>query len=105
VILGGSLKDEPFEPLLEVVLARCAGCYLVGEAATALESTLASARDRGVEVVTSGDFEEAVERASDAALEGEVVLLAPACASFDLFEDFEKRGNRFKDLVARRIGA
>ncbi len=105
VILGGSLKDEPFEPLLEAVLERCTGCYLVGEAAMALESALASARDRGVEVVTSGDFEEAVERASDAALEGEVVLLAPACASFDLFEDFEQRGDRFKDLVARRIGA
>lgn len=102
VILGGSLKDESFEPLLEVVRERCTGCYLVGEAASSLDSALASARDSGVEVVTSSSFEEAVERASDAALEGEVVLLAPACASFDQFEDFEQRGDRFRELVERR---
>jgi UDP-N-acetylmuramoylalanine--D-glutamate ligase len=104
VILGGSLKDESFEPLLEVVLERCAGCYLVGEAAASLDSALATARDHGVEVVTAEDFEEAVQRASDSAREGEVVLLAPACASFDLFENFEQRGNRFRELVERRIG-
>lgn len=104
VILGGSLKDESFEPLLEVVRERCTGCYLVGEAARSLDSALASARDSGVEVVTSDSFEEAVERASDAALEGEVVLLAPACASFDQFEDFEQRGDRFRELVERRTG-
>ncbi len=104
VILGGSLKDESFEPLLEVVRERCTGCYLVGEAASSLDSALASARDSGVEVVTSDSFEEAVERASDAALEGEVVLLAPACASFDQFEDFEQRGDRFRELVERRTG-
>ncbi len=103
VILGGSLKKESFEPLLDVVTDHCTGCYLTGDAAPSLELALAAARESGVEVELADDFDSAVEAAGDAAKEGETVLLAPACASFDAFEDFEQRGDRFKDLVAERI--
>jgi UDP-N-acetylmuramoylalanine--D-glutamate ligase len=102
-VLGGSLKDESFEPLLEVVTTHCSGCYLTGDAASALEAALAPARKSGVEVEVAGDFDAAVEAAADSAVEGETVLLAPACASFDAFEDFEKRGDRFRELVAERF--
>jgi UDP-N-acetylmuramoylalanine--D-glutamate ligase len=103
VILGGSLKEESFEPLLDVVTDHCTGCYLTGDAAPSLELALAAARESGVEVELADDFDSAVEAAGDAAKEGETVLLAPACASFDAFEDFEQRGDRFKDLVAERV--
>jgi UDP-N-acetylmuramoylalanine--D-glutamate ligase len=103
VILGGSLKEESFEPLLDVVTDHCTGCYLTGDAAPSLELALAAARESGVEVELADDFDSAVGAAADAAKEGETVLLAPACASFDAFEDFEQRGDRFKDLVAERV--
>ena len=103
VILGGSLKDESFEPLLEVVRERCRGCYISGQAAGAIEEALAPARDSGVEVKVLGSFEAAVEAAADDAVAGETVLLSPACASFDEFEDFERRGDAFRELVERRV--
>jgi UDP-N-acetylmuramoylalanine--D-glutamate ligase len=99
LILGGSLKGESFEPLLEPVEARCRACYLIGEAAEQLFAALAPAEARGVAVVESGTLERAVEDAHGRAQPGEVVLLSPACASFDAFADFEERGLRFRELV------
>jgi len=104
VILGGSSKDEPYEPLLEMVQSRCVACYLTGEAASEIDSALTPARGAGVEIVPCERFDDAVNGAMDAAREGEVVLLAPACASFDAFADFEQRGDRFRELVTGRIG-
>jgi UDP-N-acetylmuramoylalanine--D-glutamate ligase len=98
LILGGSLKGESFEPLLKPVEARCRACYLIGEAAEQLRTALASAKPR-VAIVECGTLERAVEAAAAAAKPGEVVLLSPACASFDAFADFEQRGARFRELV------
>jgi UDP-N-acetylmuramoylalanine--D-glutamate ligase len=98
LILGGSLKGESFEPLLEPVKARCRACYLIGEAAEQLSAALAPAEPQ-VRLVRSGTLERAVEDAAAAAEPGEVVLLSPACASFDAFADFEERGERFRELV------
>jgi UDP-N-acetylmuramoylalanine--D-glutamate ligase len=70
--------------------------YLIGEAAERLASELESA---GVELIESGTLENAVGAAATAAQPGEVVLLSPACASFDAFKDFEERGDRFRELV------
>lgn len=102
VILGGSLKGESFEPLLAVVEEHCVGCYLIGESASEIEAALGPARAAGIEVVRCEDLEAAVEVASQAAERSETVLLAPACASFDSFEDFEQRGDRFRELVSER---
>ncbi len=88
VILGGRGKGESFAPLR----GRAAHAYLIGEVASQLASEV------GGEVC--GDLETAVARARAAAVSGDVVLLSPACASFDQFEDYEARGRAFRALVA-----
>jgi UDP-N-acetylmuramoylalanine--D-glutamate ligase len=95
-IFGGSLKGERFGPLVPLVAGHCAACYLIGEAADRLAADLAPA---GVPLRRSGDLETAVAEAAEAARAGETVLLAPACASFDAFADYEERGRRFRELV------
>jgi UDP-N-acetylmuramoylalanine--D-glutamate ligase len=99
LIAGGRPKQESFAPLVEAVKARCVACYLIGEAAERLGRELAPAADAGVEIQDCGSLERAVEAASKAAAPGQIVLLSPACASFDAFEDFEARGERFRELV------
>jgi UDP-N-acetylmuramoylalanine--D-glutamate ligase len=93
VILGGSLKGGDFEGLREAVASRCVAAYLIGEAADQLEQDLAGT----VPLHRSGDLATAVRDAH--AQPGEVVLLSPACASFDQFRDYEERGERFRALV------
>ncbi|MDQ3435195.1 MAG: UDP-N-acetylmuramoyl-L-alanine--D-glutamate ligase [Actinomycetota bacterium] len=95
VILGGSLKGGGFTGLREAVAARCEGAYLIGEAAQELESDLQGT----VDLHRSGILDTAVAAASTAAAPGEVVLLSPACASWDAFRDYEHRGERFRELV------
>ncbi len=95
-ILGGSLKGGGFTELVPVVAARCSACYLIGEAESQLAVALAGS---GVPLVRCGDLATAVASAAAAAVAGETVLLAPACASFDAFRDYEERGDRFRELV------
>jgi UDP-N-acetylmuramoylalanine--D-glutamate ligase len=99
LILGGSLKGESFERLVDPVTERCAACYLIGEAAVRLEQDLGPAAAQGVAVRRCVDLERAVGKAAGAATTGEVVLLSPACASFDQYESFERRGEHFRSLV------
>jgi UDP-N-acetylmuramoylalanine--D-glutamate ligase len=95
LILGGRGKGQDFTPLRGPVADGCATVELIGEAAPALRDVLGdSARD-------CGDLERALDAARAAAQPGDVVLLSPACASFDQFEDFEARGRAFKSLVAQ----
>jgi UDP-N-acetylmuramoylalanine--D-glutamate ligase len=99
LILGGSEKGEPFAPLLDPVRERCAAAYLTGATAERLAAELAPAAAAGVPLHRCEDLEDAVRRAAAAAAPGEVVLLSPACASFDAFESFERRGERFRAIV------
>jgi UDP-N-acetylmuramoylalanine--D-glutamate ligase len=99
LILGGSLKGESFERLAGPVSERCSACYLIGEASDRLERDLAPAAAHGVPVRRSADLERAVSEAAGAVVAGEVVLLSPACASFDHYESFEARGEHFRSLV------
>jgi UDP-N-acetylmuramoylalanine--D-glutamate ligase len=93
VILGGSRKGESFAELAGELRGRA---YLIGETA----GELAGALDRaGVPYVMCGDLEAAVSAAAAAAGPGDVVLLSPACASYDQFRDFEERGEEFRRLV------
>ncbi len=94
-ILGGSLKGGGFEGLRDSLASRAVAAYLIGEAAERLESDLAGA----VPLLRSGDLATAVGEASAAAKPGEVVLLSPACASFDQFRDYEERGAVFRSLI------
>jgi UDP-N-acetylmuramoylalanine--D-glutamate ligase len=98
-ILGGSEKDEPFTPLIDPLRERARACYLIGASAERMARELAPVLEAGVELHRCGDLEDAVRRAADAATPGEVVLLSPACASFDAFENFERRGDRFREIV------
>jgi UDP-N-acetylmuramoylalanine--D-glutamate ligase len=98
-ILGGSDKGEPFAPLLDPIREHCVACYLTGSTADRLAEELAPAAVAGVELHRCEDLEDAVRRAAAAAAAGETVLLSPACASFDAFENFERRGERFRQIV------
>jgi UDP-N-acetylmuramoylalanine--D-glutamate ligase len=98
-ILGGSEKGEDFAPLVEPVSERCAAVYLTGATADRLAGELARALSAGVALHRCADLEDAVRSAAVAASPGEVVLLSPACASFDAFENFERRGDRFREIV------
>jgi UDP-N-acetylmuramoylalanine--D-glutamate ligase len=99
LIAGGRPKQESFEPLAPVVAERSVAGYLIGEAAERMAAALTPAAESGVEISDVGTLERAVERAAAEAKPGEVVLLSPACASFDAFTDFEERGDRFRELV------
>jgi UDP-N-acetylmuramoylalanine--D-glutamate ligase len=93
VILGGLGKNEDYAELAADLRAKDARAYLIGAAA----GELAAALDSPYEL--SGDLASAVRAAAQAAKPGEIVLLSPACASYDQFEDFEQRGDEFRRLV------
>ncbi len=95
-ILGGSLKGGDFAALAGLVTEHCRRCYLIGEAQERLQQDLQPA---GAELVPCGDLEHAFAEASRSARGGETVLLAPACASFDQYRDYEQRGEHFRSLV------
>ncbi len=101
VILGGSLKGEDFSTLVPALGPNVRGIYLIGEAAGALDAALAGS---GIPLERSGDLATAVAAAAANADEGEIVLLSPACASFDQFRDFEHRGEEFRRLVQNLEG-
>src|SRR5207244_10578724 len=96
VILGGRGKGESYTELALDVASRARRAYLIGEEAGELAVALELA---GADLESSGDLETAVRSAASGAQPGEVVLLAPACASYDQFRDFEERGDRFRRLV------
>ena len=102
LILGGSLKGERFDAFAqEVATANVTTAYLIGEAAAALSEALATA---SVPFLLSATLERAVAEAAGAARPGEVVLLSPACASYDQFRDYEHRGEEFRRLVQNLQG-
>ena len=97
LILGGSRKNSSYSSLAKEASSRgVAKAYLIGEAADEIAEALAAA---GVRFADSGTLEQAVLDALADADPGEVVLLSPACASYDQFRDFEERGERFRHLV------
>ena len=95
VILGGKDKGSDYTPLQEPLRQRAVLALLIGAAADKIASQI----DGSVPIERAGTLERAVEIASQAARAGDVVLLAPACASFDQFQNYEHRGRVFKALV------
>jgi UDP-N-acetylmuramoylalanine--D-glutamate ligase len=95
LILGGRGKKAPYAPLADLVRERVRKMILIGEDAQTIQRELGdlAPSDRAV------DMAEAIALAFQAANEGDTVLLAPACASFDMFDSFEHRGRVFKDEV------
>ena len=102
LILGGSLKGERFDEFAgDVARANVVTAYLIGEAAEPLATDLGYA---GVPFLFSTRLERAVAEAAATARPGELVLLSPACASYDQFRDFEHRGEEFRRLVQNLSG-
>jgi UDP-N-acetylmuramoylalanine--D-glutamate ligase len=100
LILGGKDKNSDYTQLSELLRSRVRAIYTIGSAAAKIESEL-----RGVVSILSCEtLDNAVSAAASAARPGEVVLLAPACSSFDQFENYEQRGRVFKELVSERRG-
>jgi UDP-N-acetylmuramoylalanine--D-glutamate ligase len=99
LILGGKDKGSDYTVLNELLRQRVKRVYTIGAAAEKIESQI-----KGVEVVRAETLENALRKANAVAEAGDVVLLAPACASFDQFKSYEHRGRVFKEIV-RRLAA
>lgn len=99
VILGGKDKGSPYAPLREPLREKAKLALLIGAAAEKIHAELEGA----VPMERAGTLARAVAIAFDQARPGDMILLAPACASFDQFENFEHRGREFKQIVARLL--
>jgi UDP-N-acetylmuramoylalanine--D-glutamate ligase len=101
LILGGKDKNSNYADLSDLLRKRVKAVYTIGSAAEKIETQI-----RGmVPVVHCESLDKAVAAARKAAHPGDVVLLSPACSSFDQFENYEHRGRVFKELVLEHIGA
>ncbi len=100
VILGGKDKGGDYDALLAPLRQRARGVLLIGAAAGKIARQLAPLEDR---LISAGTLERALEIAAGRAQPGDTVLLAPACSSFDQFENYQHRGRVFKEWVARRL--
>jgi UDP-N-acetylmuramoylalanine--D-glutamate ligase len=94
LILGGKDKGSDYSVLNSLLAERVTRVYTIGAAAQKIEAQI-----KGAPVVSSGTIDNAVRQASEQSGPGDIVLLAPACASFDQFMSYEHRGRVFKDLV------
>jgi UDP-N-acetylmuramoylalanine--D-glutamate ligase len=97
IILGGKDKNSDYTPLAAPLQSKARGVLLIGAATEKIEEHLKGA----VPIIRCGTLDAAVNEAHQCAQAGDTVLLAPACASFDQFENFEHRGRAFKELVGR----
>ncbi len=95
LILGGRGKNAPYAPLVPLIEKIVRKLVLIGEDADNIESQLKT----HAEIVRAGSMADAVQKSFESAEKGDSVLLAPACASFDMFRSFEERGNEFKSRV------
>jgi UDP-N-acetylmuramoylalanine--D-glutamate ligase len=101
LILGGKDKNSDYTLLQSLLEARVKAVYTIGAAAEKIEQELAGV----TRIVSSRTLDAAVQAAARNAVEGDVILLAPACSSFDQFENYEQRGRVFKGLVLSRVPA
>ena len=97
LILGGKDKGSDYTVLNDLLRQRVKRVYTIGAAAEKIESQIRNAAS----IQSSGTLENAVRSAAALARPGDVVLLAPACASFDQFQNYEHRGRAFKELVGK----
>jgi UDP-N-acetylmuramoylalanine--D-glutamate ligase len=101
LILGGRDKGAPYSPLREEIRLTVKSIVAIGEARGKIRDALVGM----VPFRMAGSLEDAVKTASEGTLPGEVVLLSPACSSYDMFHGFEERGDRFREIVKAWIQA
>ncbi len=100
LILGGKDKNSDYRLMRPLIQERVTAIYTIGAASEKIITHL----EGSAPIVDSGTLDVAVTKAADAAQPGEIILLAPACSSFDQFQNYEQRGQVFKDLVFARRG-
>jgi UDP-N-acetylmuramoylalanine--D-glutamate ligase len=101
LILGGKDKDSDYTQLNDLLRERVKTVYTIGSSAEKIERQISGV----TRIIRAGTLEAAVDQAATQAAAGDVVLLAPACSSFDQFENYEERGRVFKKAVMARSGA
>jgi UDP-N-acetylmuramoylalanine--D-glutamate ligase len=101
LILGGRSKNAPYAPLIPLIESSVSSLVLIGEDADNIESQLSGHAD----IIRAESLQDAVAKGFSAASRGDAVLLAPACASFDMFRSFEERGTVFKAAVKEIQGS
>jgi UDP-N-acetylmuramoylalanine--D-glutamate ligase len=102
ILLGGKDKGEPFGPLADALAGRARAVIVYGAVGPRIFDELGSElRDRLPVELLGSDFDAVVRRAGALAQAGDIVLLSPACSSYDMFENYEQRGRRFTELAAQ----
>lgn len=103
LIAGGYDKHTPFDELGRKIVAGAKAAVLIGQTARQIAAAIEAASEnaRGIEVQFAGSLAEAVQIADRLAAPGDVVLLSPACASYDMFQNYQQRGRLFAELVQR----
>jgi len=103
IIAGGYDKGLAFDELGEKIAQKAKAAILIGKTASNIAAAIQAAGKTGVQVEFAGSMAEAVNCANRLARDGDVVLLSPACASYDMFTNFQQRGEAFKDLVGKLV--
>lgn len=98
LIAGGYDKNLSFEPLAKIVSQKVEKLILVGHTATKIHDEVRKV-DTDIEIIMCDNFTQAVETSRNITKSGDIVMLSPACASFDFFKNFVERGNKFKEIV------
>jgi UDP-N-acetylmuramoylalanine--D-glutamate ligase len=99
LIAGGVDKGGSYEPMFRALDGVARGMVLIGQAAPLIRAAAAE-HGAGYPIVCAADMHEAVRRAADLAMDGDAVVLSPACSSYDMFENFGHRGRVFRDAVS-----
>ncbi|MEK7862302.1 MAG: cyanophycin synthetase, partial [Chloroflexota bacterium] len=104
-ILGGVAKGADFAGLARGLVGKARGAVLIGQAADDIAAAISAAGARDIVVKRAATLADAVDAAHQIARPGDVVLLSPACASFDMFTSADDRGDTFVALVRPLVGA
>jgi UDP-N-acetylmuramoylalanine--D-glutamate ligase len=99
LIAGGVDKGGSYQPMVEALDGVCKGIVLIGKAAPLIRRAAVEHR-AGYPVIDATDMHDAVRRASELCTSGDAVVLSPACASYDMFDNFMHRGRVFREAVA-----
>ena len=97
MIIGGSGKGEDYSILNQHIQKKCKKIYLIGASTDEMYNTFSNI---DVKIEKHSSFKTSIKSAYENANSGEIVLLSPACASYDMFKNFEDRGNQFKQVVS-----
>jgi len=104
LIAGGYDKKIPFDGLAKEIIKKVSILILIGSSAPKIYSEIINLEEYNpklIKIIFAENMNEAVNQAKNNSQEGDTVILSPACASFDLYENFEERGNHFKNLVMK----